>query len=267
MTQQHDDVVHTEGPAAGEAGPATAVVLCEHASCRFPARFGDLGLTDEARTSHAAWDPGALELARALAADLAAPLVASTVSRLLYDCNRPPEAPSAIPTRSERFEVPGNRDLSPEQRAARVEGIYRPFVAEAARVIDAARPGALVTMHTFTPVYDGRPRAVEIGVLHDDDSRLADALLDEAGAAPPYDIRRNAPYGPEDGVTHSLQLHAMTRGLPNVMIEVRNDLVASPEGRAAVSAWLNPLIARAIARVASSAAATPSGPATTGEAR
>ncbi|HFQ16092.1 MAG TPA: N-formylglutamate amidohydrolase [Rhodobacteraceae bacterium] len=244
-----DGVVTTEG-LADRAG---AVVLCEHASCAFPLRFGDLGLSAEARISHAAWDPGALELARALAATLEAPLVHSQVSRLLYDCNRPPEAPGAILEKSERFEVPGNRGLDAKARAARVREIYQPFCAEVDRVMQVARPEVLITMHTFTPVYNGQHRAVEIGVLHDADSRLADVLLALAGPAPKYDLRRNAPYGPLDGVTHSLKLHGMERGLLNVMIEVRNDLVATPQGLAEVSGWLNPLLARAV-RQASAAA-------------
>ncbi len=239
----HTDVVGTEGLD----GRSRALVLCEHASAHFPARFGDLGLSAEARISHAAWDPGALDLARGLARHLRAPLVASRVSRLLYDCNRPPESPGAMLEKSERFEVPGNRGLDPRARAARVDQIYRPFCAAVDRAMQVARPQALITMHTFTPVYGGIRRAVEVGVLHDADSRLADAIL--AGADTTYDTRRNAPYGPEDGVTHSLKKHGIERGIPNVMIEVRNDLVATPEGVAAVSAWLNPLIEAALEQV------------------
>ncbi len=236
------EAVRTEGLA----GAAGALVLCEHASCEFPARFGTLGLPAEVRRSHIAWDPGALELARSLAGYLGAPLVAGGVSRLLYDCNRPPEAPSAIPERSEAFEVPGNRGLDDRARAERVAAIYRPFCAEVDRVADIARPRALITVHSFTPVYFGRRRMVEIGILHDADSRLADAVLEAAGSAPPYDLRRNAPYGPADGVTHSLKQHGIARGLVNVMIEVRNDLLASPERAGRVSEWLNPLISGAL---------------------
>ena len=84
----------------------------------------------------------------------------------------------------------------------------------------------LVTVHSFTPVYHGRPRAVEIGVLHDADSRLADALLDTAAAHTTADVQRNAPYGPGDGVLHTLHEHALPHGLLNVMLEIRNDPIA-----------------------------------------
>ncbi len=244
-----NEVVRTEGLAEGQGAAQPVLVLCEHASAAFPARFGTLGLSEAARISHAAWDPGALELARSLAGHLGAPLVHAGVSRLLYDCNRPPDAPGAMAAQSEVFTVPGNAYLDARARAVRVEQIYKPFIAEVARVLDVTGARALVTMHTFTPVYNGVRRAVEIGVLHDSDTRLADAMLQAAGADAPYDIRRNQPYGPEDGVTHSLKIHGIARGIANVMIEVRNDLVATPEGVARVSAWLNPLIAGALAAV------------------
>jgi len=247
---ENDQVVKTEGLRAGhKPGAQNTLVLCEHASAAFPPRFGTLGLSLEAQRSHAAWDPGALDLARGLAQHLDAPLVAAKVSRLLYDCNRPPEAPGAMAEQSEVFSVPGNRNLDPRAKAARVSQIYRPFLAEVGRVLDASQARALVTMHTFTPVYNGESRAVEIGGLHDSDSRLADAILSRAGPDAPFDMRRNAPYGPADGVTHSLRIHGVERGIFNVMIEVRNDLVATEAGLARVSAWLNPLVAGALESV------------------
>ena len=103
MTQdaRKSDVVMTEGPG----GPSPVLLLCEHASRRLPPEFGDLGLSADVRSSHVAWDPGALNLARHLAVALDAPLVAGGVSRLLYDCNRPPDAPGAVPARSETSEA------------------------------------------------------------------------------------------------------------------------------------------------------------------
>jgi predicted N-formylglutamate amidohydrolase len=87
----------------------------------------------------------------------------------------------------------------------------------------------VVTVHSFTPVYFGKQRAVELGLLHDDDSRLVDAMMTRADQIAPRIVERNEPYGPQDGVTHSLRLHALSRGLANVMIEVRNDLMRTDE--------------------------------------
>jgi len=226
-----------------ETGRGPAVLLCEHASALIPPEYHGLGLAEEDLHSHAVWDPGALALAEALSAALDAPLVAGAVSRLVYDCNRPPEAPSAMPERSERIAVPGNAGLSPEARAARVAQVYAPFCDAVDRVLAARQaqgtPFALVTLHSFTPLWHGTPREVELGLLHDADSRLADAMLDHAATLPHRILRRNAPYGPEDGVTHSLQRHGLRHGLPNVMIEARNDLLADA---AAVEAMADELL-------------------------
>lgn len=207
------------------------LLVCEHASAAIPERLGDLGLAPEARFSHAAWDLGALALADRLSRLLDAPLVAARWSRLVHDCNRPPDAPDAIADTSEIFEIPGNRALPAEARASRAAEFYAPFHAEVARVLAAIADPVLVTVHSFTPIYRGRPRRTEIGILHDADSRLADRMLDasEHGALARYEVRRNDPYGPQDGVTHTLVRHALPRGLLNVMIEVRNDLIGDAE--------------------------------------
>ena len=100
----------------------------------------------------------------------------------------------------------------------------------------------LVTVHSFTPVYKGQTRAVEIGILHDVDARLADAVLQVAAG---YNVQRNAPYGPADGVTHTLRRHALPRRLLNVMLEVRNDLIATSEDCAEMAETLVDWLTRA----------------------
>lgn len=231
-------------------GAGRVLLLCEHASNHVPARYDGLGLDAEGRASHAAWDPGARAVALALSRALDAPLVASRVSRLVYDCNRPPEAASAMPEQSELVEVPGNRDLTQAQRDERIATVYRPFCAAVSALMadrrTRGRPTALITVHSFTPVYFGQPRATEIGILHDADARLADAMLAEAHRLPHRRIARNDPYGPEDGVTHSLKIHGLDNALPNVMIEIRNDLIADAAGVAALAQDLMTLIAPAL---------------------
>lgn len=219
------------------------VLVCEHASHFIPPALDGLGLSAADRTSHAAWDPGALAVAERMAVYLQAPLVAADVSRLVYDCNRPPEAVDAMPARSEVIDVPGNRNLTPQQRAARVTAYYRPFEAKLRDVVKKAVNPVIVTIHSFTPIYHGKKRMVEIGVLHDSDARLADALLATADAHTKANVMRNAPYGPTDGVTHTLKQHALSAGHLNVMIEVRNDLIATPTQHNTMaqmlSAWLS----------------------------
>ncbi|MDR5867650.1 N-formylglutamate amidohydrolase [Halomonas koreensis] len=245
---------HAHGPV---------VILCEHASHHIPDAYQDLGLDPVHRQSHVAWDPGARGLALRLSASLDAPLVASRVSRLVYDCNRPPEAPDAMPECPAGIEVPGNRALTASQRASRVEAVYRPFCQAVQGVLTArAARGlatALITIHSFTPRLHGRTRAVELGILHDADRRLADALLEQARRLPHRRIRRNAPYGPEDGVTHSLKRHGERHGLANVMIEVRNDLLATSQAEAAMARELLRLIRPALSTLGFEPEFTPQG--------
>ena len=216
-------------------GRADIVLVCEHAANRIPTALDGLGLAPETRHSHVAWDPGADEVARALSELLDAPLFVQRFSRLVYDCNRPIFADSAVPVVSERFAIPGNSDLGPDARADRKAAIYLPFRDAVAAFIRgriaAARPPALVTVHTFTPVFAGRKRTTELGVLHDADARLADAVLALLTADSGLAVRRNDPYGPADGVTHTLKVQALGHGLPNVMFEIRSDLVADTRGQ------------------------------------
>lgn len=209
-------------------GGADVVVVCEHGSNIIPPEFGDLGLDPAARQSHIAWDPGALGVAHEMRRLLDADLVAGSVSRLLYDCNRPPEAPSAMPDMSEIFEIPGNRNLTERDRERRVTAIYKPFYAALKDTLDARGEGCIITVHSFTPVFKGVQRLCEIGILHDADTRLADAMLAAAPSDFPFKLERNVPYSASDGVTHTLKEHGLARGWPNVMIEIRNDLIGTP---------------------------------------
>jgi predicted N-formylglutamate amidohydrolase len=201
------------------------VVVCEHASCFIPPALNDLGVSVDSLQSHAVWDPGALAVAKGLSDRLNAKLVASRVSRLVYDCNRPPSAPDAMPHQSEAIKVPGNVGLTAAQRQDRVDEFYEPFRTALAEAIAATSTPVIVTIHSFTPTYHGKKRSVEIGVLHDTDARLADVMLETASQFTRALVLRNDPYGPEHGVTHTLKEHALANGYLNVMLEVRNDLI------------------------------------------
>ena len=233
--------------------PADIVLACEHASRTIPPRWNGLGLGAAGARSHAAWDPGAEALTRALAVRLDAPAVLATVSRLVHDANRPAGHPSAMPERVELVEVPGNAALAEDEVRARAALVHEPFHRDLEALLDwrVARglPTCLVTVHSFNPTWHGEPREVELGVLHDEDARMADALLEALEEAGGFVARRNAPYGPEDGVTFTLVEHALGRGLPNVMLEVRNDLLADEAAVADVAAALAPALVRAATEV------------------
>ncbi|CAN7720346.1 N-formylglutamate amidohydrolase (plasmid) [Aminobacter sp. NyZ550] len=223
-------------------GRSPVLMVCEHASKAIPLGLGDLGLSEDLLSSHIAWDPGALDLSLFLSGKLNASLIHQRFSRLAYDCNRSPESDSAIPKQSEIFDIPGNISATAEEKQARVDGIYRPFQAtvaqEIARRKAAGQPCVLVTIHSFTPVFNGVRRETEIGILHDSDPRFADRVISSLERTSGFVARRNDPYGPEDGVTHTLVEHGVRNGLQNVMIEVRNDLLADETSRAQVEKHL-----------------------------
>lgn len=238
-----EDVVHLWNAE----GRSEVVLVCEHASSFIPDHLRHLGLSAQDRLSHAAWDPGALEVAKHLSRRLEAKLVAGAVSRLVYDCNRPPDAPDAMPARSELIAVPGNVGLDAAAKAARVATYYDPFHAAVRAALQVTRNAILVTVHSFTPVFHGKARHVEIGVLHDADTRLADAMLATADRA--FNVQRNQPYGPQDGVTHTLKEHGLAGGHLNVMIEVRSDLIATPQQQAEMAGILGRWLETALSQV------------------
>lgn len=229
----------------------SVLVLCEHASNRIPAGLSDLGLPLDALQSHIAWDPGALPLAHLLAEGLQAAEVWGGVSRLVYDCNRPPDAPSAMPARSEVYDIPGNAALTAEDRTQRVRSVYTPFCAAVQSMVAQHHRSLqlMVTVHSFTPMYHGQPREVEVGILHGRDDRFAAAMMGCAPVDTPWVIRLNEPYAATDGVAHSLDLHGLRNGLLNVMIEVRNDLLATPDQQQAVADLLIPWLHATRARL------------------
>ena len=228
---------------------ADILIVCEHASNYIPTVYDNLGLDSEVLNLHVAWDIGALELAKRLSDKLESRLLYATVSRLVYDLNRPPQSADAMPEQSEIFQIPGNKNLTDEEKQVRVKACYKPFHKALAKELEEAR--TLITIHSFTPVYKGQKRQTDIGILHDADDRLADQMLKQAEVCKDYIIKRNEPYSVEDGVTHTLAKHAIPKGKPNVMIEVRNDLIVSQEGQDKICTmlcgWLESALAKLLA--------------------
>jgi len=232
-------------------GASAHVLVCEHASNRIPKNLGNLGLSVEDLRRHIAWDIGAEATARLLSRILDAPLIIQRYSRLVYDCNRPPEAEGAMPEVSEVFPIPGNKNLTSLQRLARTREIARPFHAAIESFLDARaaenRQTILTSIHSFTAVYKGKPRDLDVGFLFDRDAWLANFLIK---VFPTEKARLNEPYGPKDGVMYLHNLHAVPRGLKHVMIEIRNDLIGDAVGQNAWSNYLSVPLAQAAIKIA-----------------
>jgi predicted N-formylglutamate amidohydrolase len=211
-------------------GAGGVVLICEHASNRIPDAYLGLGLSEVQRRMHIAWDPGALEVATDLAQRLDAPLVYARYSRLLLDLNRAPGAADAIALSSEDIPIPGNHGIGAAEQQLRQRQIYQPFHAAIDALLErrlrAGVPTAVVSIHSFTPVYRGQPRPWQVGVIAQHDRRLADGLLAALRRESGLCVGDNQPYAPADGVYHTIERHGEARRLPCVMIEIRQDHLA-----------------------------------------
>ena len=198
-----------------------------------------LGLTLVQRLMHIAWDPGALAVALQLADILDAPLVHSTVSRLVIDCNRDTDAVDLCTTISERTEIPGNADISEEERQRRIADFHAPFHTAIDALLDQRaaddRQTVLVTVHSFTPVYKDLHRPWPIGLIHGTDSGFTEAFRDALVAEEPtLNVGWNEPYSALSGVTYTLEHHGDGRRLASTMIEIRHNEILDPPG---VARW------------------------------
>jgi len=243
MADESRSPVREENPDG--AGPF--VIVCDHASNLFPQEYDFLGLSPDLRRAHIAWDPGALPVSYGLSTMLDAPLLWPEASRLIVDCNRDPDAPDLILAESEGRPVPGNRELHEGERIRRLASVHVPYH----RAIDAAltrraaerRPTAVVAVHSFTPVYLGKSRPWHIGIVFDEDRRLADPMVAALRTDEAITVGVNQPYSPADRVYYTLTRHARPRGLPAVMIEIRNDLIADEAGQQAWAGRLGAILA------------------------
>jgi len=217
-------------------GLSNFVFVVDHAGWRMPRRLDDLGLPQSELRRHIAWDIGSLAVARLMAAELDAPLVAQAYSRLVIDCNRDPAVPTSIPTRSEWTEIPGNMGLSPADVAARVDAIFTPYHDQLRALLDArqaaGRTTILVAQHTMTPVFKGVRREMHAAVLYNRDRRFAGHLFDRLRRDPQLIVADNQPYFVSDETDYTIPVHGERRGLPHVEIEIRQDLVSDSAGEA-----------------------------------
>jgi predicted N-formylglutamate amidohydrolase len=215
-------------------GSSSAVLLCDHASNRVPERLGNLGLDAVQLADHIGWDPGAADVARRLSADLDAPLVLSGYSRLVIDCNRPLRSAESIVKESAGVPVPHNRGLSPAERESRINALFRRYHDAIDRLLGgrSRRPSLLLSIHSFTPVLNGRPRPWHIGVSHGYNRDLTALMLGALARSGDFSVGDNEPYPIDDDIDYTIPVHGQGRGLPSAMIEIRQDGIRTAEGAA-----------------------------------
>ena len=236
------------------SGTARTLLLCDHATNIVPEEVagGSLGLPEAEMRRHIAYDPGAREVTLELARMLDAPAILTRFSRLVIDPNRGEDDPTLVMRLYDGTIVPANRHVTPEEVRRRLVTWHRPYHAAIDAAIDRmtaeGRTPALVAIHSFTPQLKGRPpRPWEVGILWHHDGRLALPLiarLREAG----YCVGNNQPYSGElEGDTMSR--HGTGRNLAHVLIELRQDLIATTEGRRLWAARLAPILSDAVEEI------------------
>lgn len=250
--QQADDAPMTE-PAfetVGTTRPSRWLVTCDHATNRVPdwVNAGDLGIAPEDMARHIAYDVGAAGLSRRLAERLDGPAILSRFSRLVIDPNRGEDDPTLVMRLYDGTIIPANRTAGPPEVEQRLARLYRPYHAAYADQAGRRPDTVICAIHSFTPCLRGRaPRPWQVGVLYSHrDERLALPLI-AALMATGLQVGDNEPYsGHLDG--DSIDRHALGPGRPNVLVEVRNDLIAQPDGQIAWADRLAPILQQVLAR-------------------
>ena len=217
-----------------EHGAARVLLVADHASPFFPAAMNQLGLADWVIEQHVAWDIGVDELTRCLADELDAQAVLAGFSRLIVDPNRQPDDPSAFPPISDGIAIPGNIDLSEEDKAQRIQCFFKPYhdaITERLDRFDARGIcPAVIAVHTCTPEFDRIVRPWHIGVMWDTDPRIPRAVLDYFDAFDDICVGDNEPYSGRHPHDFTIDYHAEPGGLPHIGFEVRQDLVSDRGG-------------------------------------
>lgn len=217
-----------------ESGASDLVFLCEHASNFVPQEFGQLGLDYSDLQRHIAWDIGAAEVTRKLAAELGAPAFLGTYSRLLIDLNRPPHCAESIPLESEGTAIPGNAELTIEEIVRRETMIFTPFHNVIAEYLNnrqtEGRPTRLVAIHSFTPVYFGVSRPWHAGVLFGRSEGFARFALSRLRADKSLNAALNQPYSICRDSDYAIPIHGDDRQIDAILIEIRNDLIRNKTG-------------------------------------
>jgi predicted N-formylglutamate amidohydrolase len=217
---------------------APFLFLCDHASNRVPRSLGDLGVPKKSFDLHVAWDIGAFDAARHLAKRFEATLVHTNYSRLVIDCNRRPESPGLCPPVSDGVEVPANQALNAAERQRRFDLLHRPYhdaieALIAARLANGRVP-AILSIHSCTPIMAGFHRPWHLGILWNEDERIAGPLIRTLSRNADHCIGDNQPYTAKTQSGYTIPFHAERNRLPHVMVEIRQDLIGT---RAEAERW------------------------------
>jgi predicted N-formylglutamate amidohydrolase len=238
-----------------QPGRSPLLIVADHAGKHFPRRLGQLGLSDAECERHIAWDIGVGAVCCLLGQALNAVVVRQNYSRLVIDCNRMPGSETSIAELSELTTVSGNIGLSERDKLARVREIFQPYhdriAGELDRRREAGRPTALISVHSFTPVFKTETRPWHVGVLYNRDRRFAQLLMELLHREEGLVVGDNEPYSVTDASDYTIPVHGEQRGLHHVALEIRQDLIADEAGQRTWAALFARLLPQAYQRLTS----------------
>lgn len=214
----------------------TLLLICEHAGWMIPPGWNNLGLDETFLATHFATDLGAYALSIELARRLDAPLVGARFSRLFFDINRHPGDWERIRSDMSGIPIPGNQDLTDAEHALRDSIAREPFDRKVRELLQ--NRWGMVSIHSFSPVYDGKVRQTDIGILHFDDCPMGASLLRALSGVPEIIVGDNVPYDIRSAPEGTIRRILPRQEKPAVAIEVRNDLLADEQGIARIAGLL-----------------------------
>lgn len=234
-----------------EGDPSSGLLfVCDHAGREVPPAYRALGLLQDAFDRHIAFDIGAAEVTKLLAKEFNAPALFGRYSRLLIDLNRASDDPTLVMPVSDGMIITGNAGIGADEIAKRIANFHAPYHRAIKGQIAAQRatgkPPALVSVHSFTPVWKGAPRPWHLAVLSSPkDRRLSDLILKQLRSQPGLVIGDNEPYS-GDLKGDTLDQHGLQEALPHALIEIRQDLIEDGAGQQKIASLLSLLLRNAL---------------------
>ena len=219
---------------ANSDSESAALLVCDHGGVAVPLALDSLGLDPAYLARHIAHDIGAAEVTRLLSARLDSPAIFFSYSRLVVDPNRRPDDPTVIREISDGIVIPGNRSLGAARHEERHAALHRPYHHALAGMLDRVEARgitpALISIHSFTPIMKGHERPWHVGVLSNVDRRMGDALMAILAEDRDICIGDNLPYSGMSPYGYTIETQAVPKGFPNVLLEIRQDLIDTHHG-------------------------------------
>lgn len=207
------------------------LLVCEHAGRAIPQKLDTLGLADDQLSMHIAYDIGTEKVARKLAARFGCTLIVQRYSRLVLDCNRPPDTVESVPVVSDHISIPGNQNLTRRDLDARTREIFDPFAVACRTHMAKQHLRYSYSIHSFTPSMNGLDRPWDLGFLYRHPKSLGDDLYRLASRLwPSMTLGNNEPYQIADETDWFIPVCAEPRQIPHSLLEIRNDHLLTDEG-------------------------------------